>query len=147
MHARLVAHSAATKLDLAALIAWKHVRNAEWMRDVLRLPDARVREITSAAFAPALTDGERIDALSALKGFRAGGAFTSVLLTAWDPSEFGVFDDRVLTRHLQVVASTCVCDWSNLPVYWEHLRRIAGEMPGGQQVWTPRMVEMAIFNL
>ncbi len=100
------------------------------MHDVLSLPDSRVREATAATLAPGLSDRERVEALAPLQGFGSGGAFTSVLLTAWDPSEFGVFDDRVTISREQVVVPGCACNWDELPVYWDHLRRIAAEMPG-----------------
>src|SRR5436305_4783292 len=60
VHARLVAHGAATKLDLAALVSWKHVQNAEWMTRLWNVPNTDVRAITAAAFAPGLSDAERV---------------------------------------------------------------------------------------
>ena len=49
-----------------------------------------------------------------------------------------------------VINSTCKCDWSSLPIYWSHLRRVAAELANDrfdQSQWTPRLVEMAIMNL
>jgi hypothetical protein len=63
VHSRLMDHGAATKLDLAALIAWKHVRNAPWMRKLLALPDVTVEAITRGAFRIELKDADRIAAL------------------------------------------------------------------------------------
>jgi hypothetical protein len=51
VHARLNSAGYATKLDLAALIAWKHVRNAPWMQDVLKSPPLAVQQRTQAASA------------------------------------------------------------------------------------------------
>ncbi|GMU79090.1 MAG: hypothetical protein AMXMBFR46_18830 [Acidimicrobiia bacterium] len=148
VHDRLVQRGVATKLDLAALIAWKHVRNAHWMKDLLKRPEIEVEVATRAAFSPGLTDNQRIAALDPLPGFGGRGAFTSVLLTAWDPTNFGVFDRLAYANRPIVVSETCVCDWALLPVYWAHLRTIASEMSSGAGgTWTPRMVDMALMNL
>lgn len=148
VHDRLVRRGAATKLDLAALIAWKHVRNAPWMKALLKTPEGVVEAATCAAFSPGITDEDRVTALDPLAGFGGGGAFTSVLLAAWDPTAFGVFDRLANANRSIVVSETCICDWSALPVYWAHLRTIAQELgtdAGG--TWTPRTVEMALMNL
>jgi hypothetical protein len=94
VHARLNTAGYATKLDLAALIAWKHVHNASRMQDVLKLPPLAVQQRTQAAFAPNKTDRERIDALQSIPGFGSGDAFASVLFAAWRPTEFGIYDRR-----------------------------------------------------
>jgi hypothetical protein len=52
VHIRLSAAAYATKLDLAALITWKHVQNATWMQDLLKFPPLAVQQRTQAAFAP-----------------------------------------------------------------------------------------------
>src|SRR5437667_2825569 len=98
VHSRLVAHGAATKLDLAALIGWKHVRNAPWMHTLLSMPDVLVRSVTAESFQQGLTDDQRVGILGRLPGFGSGGAFTSVLLAAWDPSAYGVFDKNVFNQ-------------------------------------------------
>lgn len=150
VHTRLRANGSASKLDLAALIGWKHVRNAPWMRDLLSLPDQRVRSITKQAFRLGLADSERIEAVRDLPGYGGGGAFTSVLFTAWDPTRYGVFDGIVQSRQAFVANGKCGCDWKALCVYWEHLRRLAQELME-QDVqdtpWTPRDVEMGILNV
>jgi hypothetical protein len=147
VHERLASANEATKLDLAALIGWKHVRNAPWMRKLLAMPDRRVRCLTAGAFAPGLSDADRILAVRGLPGFGSGGAFTSVLLTAWDPTEFGVYDGLVASKRRLAVGPSCACDWQHLPKYWDHLRRMAQEMSATGAPWTPRMVDMAIMNL
>src|SRR2546430_4649096 len=63
VHNQMAAQRHATKLDLAVLIAWKHVRNARWMRNLLTMEDATVREITASAMALELDDQGHIDAL------------------------------------------------------------------------------------
>lgn len=147
VHDRLIEQGYATKTDLAALIGWKHVRNARWMRGLLEMPETAVREATTAAFAPGLLDDARVALLRPLPGFGGGGAFTSVLLTAWDPTAFGVYDRFVNQKRPHVVAADCACEWTNLPTYWSHLRRLAVELNGTGGSWTPRMVEMAIMNV
>jgi hypothetical protein len=67
VHGRLVQHGYATKMDLAALIAWKHVHNAQWMEHILRLPEEAVQTATASAFAPGIGDQERIAELQNLK--------------------------------------------------------------------------------
>jgi hypothetical protein len=145
VHTRLVANGFATKLDLAALIAWKHVRNAKSMRVALKLPTDTVEEGTADAFMPGLSDKERILALRNIPGFRHGGAFTSVLLTAWCPTEFGVFDDRASNVGWpRAITPACTCVRSDLPTYFAHLREIASELGSD---WTPRNVDMALYGL
>lgn len=147
VHLRLAAQGAAAKIDLAALIAWKHVRNAPWMKKLLELPEAEVWNGTAQAFAAELSDENRIAALDFLPGFGGRGAFASVLLTAWDPSRFGVLDKFVVQHRPDAIDQACTCNWWDLPTYWEHLRRIADECQEAGKPWTARRVEMALFNL
>jgi hypothetical protein len=145
IHERLATNGHATKLDLAALITWKHIQNATWMKDMLALPKGTVESKTREAFAAGMSDSDRIAALHGLPGFGSGHAFTSALLAVWHPSEFGVFDTRASSRGWQkVVTPACVCSRTDLPVYFDHLRQIAREMGAD---WTPRKVDMALFNL
>ena len=143
--ARVNATGYATKLDLAALIAWKHVQNAPWMQDVLKLPPLAVQQRTQAAFAPNKTDRERMDAMESIPGFGSGDAFTSVLFAAWRPTEFGVYDRRAIGRSWDdVVSPACKCLRTDLVVYFGHLRQMAHELGSG---WTPRDVDMALYML
>lgn len=149
VHSRLLSAGHATKLDLGVLIAWKHVRNARWMKTLLKLPPGDVETITAAAFTAGVSDADRIEALDGLPGFGSGGAFTSVLLAAWKPTEFGVFDQNAgLDNWPKAVTAACKCNQQQLPVYFDHLRQIAGEMTvATRQAWTPRKVDMALLNL
>jgi hypothetical protein len=145
VHVRLTTAGYATKLDLAALIAWKHVRNAPWMRVMLKLPTGTVEQGTADAFTCGRSDKERICALRDIPGFRRGRAFTSVLLTAWCPTEFGVYDDRASDAGwTQAITPACTCTRSDLPTYFAHLRQIASELGTD---WTPRNVDMALYGL
>jgi hypothetical protein len=120
------------------------------MKGLLALPDAEVEAITRRSFEVGLADADRIAALGPLPGFGGAGAFTSVLLTAWDPNQFGVFDRLVFAKRGAAVVESCTCDWSHLPTYWAHLRVIARELHGDRQTgvtWTPRAVDMAVMNL
>lgn len=145
VHARLNAAGFATKLDLAALVTWKHVQNASWMEAMLKLPPLAVQQRTQAAFAANKMDRDRIDALASIPGFGSGEAFTSVLLAAWRPSEFGVYDRLASGAGWnRVVNSACECPRADLPVYFRHLRQMAEELGSG---WTPRDVDMALYVL
>jgi hypothetical protein len=146
VHARLLNSAGyATKLDLAALIAWKHVHNAPWMQELLKSPPLAVQQRTQVAFAPNKTDRERIDALEGIPGFGAGNSFTSVLLAAWRPAEFGVYHTNASSRGWdRVVRPSCQCDRAELTVYFDHLRQMAGELGHG---WTPREVDAALYML
>jgi hypothetical protein len=146
VHARLNTAGYATKLDLAALITWKHIQTAPWMQKLLKQPPMAVQQRTQAAFAPGISDQQRIDALESIPGLGGvGRAFTSVLLAAWRPTEYGVYDDRASgTGWVQVVDPQCACNRHELPVYFDHLRQMAGELRGG---WTPRNVDMALYSL
>lgn len=150
VHERLHSNGHASKLDLAALIGWKHVNNAKWMQTMLLLPPDTVEAATAAAFEPGLTDGERIAALASIPGYGRGGAFTSVLLTAWDPAQFGVYDRRAAsTGWSRAVTDACSCPRHHLPIWFEHLRQLAEELSAleGMVAWTARSVDMALFNL
>lgn len=147
VHRRLVGANAASKLDLAALIAWKHVRNARWMRDLLCIDEASVQRATGSAFAPRLSDRDRLRALRSLPGFGSGGAFASTLFAAWKPGRYGVYDRFAYAGLRNVVRPACTCDVSDLPVYWDHLRRISAQLSRPGDRWTPRKVDMALLNL
>lgn len=145
VHARLNSVGYATKLDLAALIAWKHVQNSPWMQELLKCAPLGVQQRTQAAFASNKTDRERIDALDGVPGFGSGVAFTSVLFAAWRPSEYGVYDSRASGDGWdRIVNSACQCDRADLIVYFDHLRQMATELGHG---WTPRDVDMALYML
>ena len=145
VHVRITTLGFATKLDLAALIAWKHVQNAEWMRALLKLAPLIVQSRTELAFSPGLSDEERISALASLSGFGSGGAFTSVLLTAWKPSEYGVYDEGGATKGWpKVVSPLCSCNRSSLIAYFDHVRQLARELG---PTWSPRDVDIALFEL
>jgi hypothetical protein len=147
IHRRLRDSGYATKLDLDGLIAWKHVRTARWMRDLNCITEARVKEITSDAFARA-TNAQRREALSPLPGFGAGTAFTSVLLAAWDPETYGVYDKFSLAARVSVVTAACSCSWYLLDTYEEHLRLMAYELADQTQTsWFPRHVDMALYEM
>lgn len=146
VRSRLVTHAAATKLDLAALVFWKHINNAPWMTQLLKIPDTAVRAATAGAFAPGLSDEERVVALGPLPGFGGGRAIASTLLAAWDPERYGVYDRLALAAKAKWIDARCVCDWENLPTYWSHLRRMAAELSSNGASWSPRMVDMALFN-
>ena len=108
----------ATPYDLAALIGWKHVQNSPWMFRLYDLPPGVVELATEAAFADGLTDAERIQALDPLPGFGAGKAFASVLLAAWDPATYGVFDKFVNETRPSLTRAACTCPWDRLPIYF-----------------------------
>jgi hypothetical protein len=158
VHTRLQVQGHATKLDLAALITWKHVQVAKWMATMLALPAGVVTAKTGAAFAPGLTDAARLNALRGIQGFgsRTGAAFPSVLLAAWKPEEFGVFDKNASGYNPKrsgrgwprVITASCACPRGLLPIWFDHLRQIAGEMSAATRgAWTPRMVDKALLNV
>ncbi len=64
------------------------------MAQLLGTSDRSVRERTAAALAPGLNDAQRLSKLEGLPGYSGGGPVTSVLFTAWDPFEYGVYDRR-----------------------------------------------------
>ena len=131
-----------------ALIGWKHVQNSPWMFRLYDLPPGVVELATEAAFADGLTDAERIQALDPLPGFGAGKAFASVLLAAWDPATYGVFDKFVNETRPSLTRAACTCPWDRLPIYFEHLRQLASELTAvSGSPWTPRQVDMAMFIL
>lgn len=115
------------------------------MQDLLKSPPLAVQQRTQAAFAPGKTDRERIDALESIPGFGSGNAFTSVLLAAWRPTNFDVYDINTSSRGWGgVVSSSCRCDRTDLIIYFDHLRQLASELGYG---WTPRDVDMALYAM
>lgn len=147
VHARITEQGAATKTDLAALIFWKHINNSPWMTSLNAKSDAEVRAATAEAFKPGLTDRERLDALAGLPGCGVGQAVSSVILAAFDPTEYGVYDQLALGVLPTVVDPACQCDRTETVVYFEHLRLIASELNSSGGSWTPRMVDLALFKL
>lgn len=140
----------ATKFDLTALIGWKRVQNSPWMSQLYIMKAEDIEKATAAAFSGDIEDQLRIDQLKNLPGYRRGGAFTSVLFTAWDPRRYGVYDRYVNDVKKSDVAEKCDCNWNDLPIFWNHLRRISTELnsaPSNMTVWTPRKVDMAMFQL
>jgi hypothetical protein len=125
-------------------VFWKRVRQAKWMEKLLLTPDRLVRERTAAAFAPRLSDAQRLAELGPLPGFGGGGAIASLLLCAWDPIEYGVYDRLVVSAKQRLIVPACTCNWSALPTYFEHLRKIRDELSTGGAHWTARMVDMAM---
>lgn len=148
VHVRLAGNGHATKLDLDALIAWKHVRNAPWMQQLNCIPNNQVITVTGSAFAQP-TDALRVAELKTLPGFGAGGAFTSALFAAWDSAVYGTYDKFVVGARPQVVNPACVCTWAwDLPTYFDHLRRLATELTAAAgTLWTARNVDMAMYEL
>jgi hypothetical protein len=115
------------------------------MRDMLKLPPLAIQQRTQVAFAAGKTDRERIEALDSIPGFGSGNAFTSVLLAAWHPSEFGVYDREASGAGWdRVVSPACECPRTDLVVYFDHLRQMARELGSG---WTPRDVDIALYVL
>lgn len=146
VHTRLHEHGFATKLDLGALITWKHTRTAVWMRTLNLLDESTVRSITGNAFGASTTE-QAVAALRPLPGFGAGLAYTSVLLAAWDPERFGVYDKFAVAARARVVAAQCSCTWDDLITYEDHLRQIAGDLSTHATPWTPREVDMALYGM
>jgi hypothetical protein len=141
VHSRLNSAGYATKLDLAALATWKHVHNARWLRTMLKLPSLEIQQKTQSAFASNKSDRERIDALKGIPGFGSGGAFTSVLLSAWQPAKFGVYDSRASRIGWdKVVSATCRCSRKDLVVYFFHLRQMAWELASDWSMHPERLL-------
>ena len=85
-----------TKADLMAVVEWKFLGNPVWknrrLRDVEYIDDNMIREKSNQAFTKAKTDIERVYCLRC-KG--VGTAIVSVILTFYNPKEYGVFDRHV----------------------------------------------------
>jgi hypothetical protein len=83
----------ATKKDLIELLSWKfETMKGRKQLELARLeknPDSIIREFTGKAFE-AKEDLERIKYLKRLNG--VGSAVCSVILTFYDPKEYGIFD-------------------------------------------------------
>jgi hypothetical protein len=90
---RITGAQEAGKLDLAALITWKRAGQGKWIKRLLATPEIRVREVTRKGFA-AEGDGAVLRALRDLPGFASEGPIATVLMTAYNPREWGVLDSR-----------------------------------------------------
>ena len=85
-----------TKADLIAVVEWKFLGNPLWkqrrLNDVQYIDDKKIREKSHEVFTQAQTDLERVNGLR-FKG--VGTAIASVILTFYNPKEYGVFDRHV----------------------------------------------------
>jgi len=126
------------------------------MTDLMLTPNVTVKGATAAAFAPGLTDALRLDALLKVKGCGSAGPISTVLLTAFDPTSYGVLDKLAMRVLPQVLSPACTCvasDTATRPsaaktvTYFEHLRAIAAALSTTSTSWTPRMVDMALFKM
>ncbi len=96
-----------------------------------RQPDDEVRD-TTGTFHPGLTGAEQIQALTGLYGFQSGGAFTPVLLAAWDPDDYGVYDRIVDANYPLAVIPDCGCDRAPSSYCRAHRRVIVDQLTTGR---------------
>jgi hypothetical protein len=94
------------KADIGALLFWKRLRaDTPWVRHLLTIPDATVRETTARAVAivndSALPTPEAAGlargTLSSLPGLQRGDALASALLLAAAPRRMAIYDGRAQT--------------------------------------------------
>jgi endonuclease III len=87
----------ATKDDLRQVVDWKFKeiegRRTRILGFVEKNADSEVRKISSDVFGSTLGDEYKIDSLQNLRG--VGPAVASVILTFYNPKDYGVFDIHV----------------------------------------------------
>jgi thermostable 8-oxoguanine DNA glycosylase len=131
-----------TKDDLRRVVEWKFM-GLPWkndrLNDVANIDDDELRKRSHIAFTQSETDSDKINAL---KFYGVGAATISVILTFYNPKEYGVFD-RHVWRELFGKESKGEYLWTaeNYLKVLTELRRIANQY--GVDV---RTVEKAIFK-
>jgi hypothetical protein len=90
---RIDSAKSAGKLDLAALINWKQGGQGKWVKSLLATAETDVRAVTRRAFG---TEGgpSVLRVLGELDGFGSHGPMATVLMTAFNPVDWGVLDVR-----------------------------------------------------
>ncbi len=116
-------------------LPWKNDR----LNDVENIDDNELRKQSNIAFTQAETDSERINAL---KFYGIGAGTISVILTFYNPKEYGVFD-RHVWRELSGKESRREYLWTteNYVKVLPELRKMAN-----QYGFDVRTVEKAIFE-
>lgn len=143
------------KADMGALLFWRRLHaDTPWARDLMGMPDSKVRAVTERAVAavndlsfsvPDAAFAGRC-ALSPLPGFEKGDAFASALLLAAAPKRMAVYDRRAHTG-LEALGRSLSAAPGRYKRYMElveDLRSIAQRHGHG---WTARDVDVALYWL
>jgi hypothetical protein len=148
-HDRIRECGEASKLDLAALFFWKRARRARWTSELMSSKtDADVRARTRAAFKPGLSDQERLDALAdgGFPGFRAKAAISTVVLACFDPSDYGVLDERAF-EGLKTVGWPVKRGRGETLHYLERLRELRDLVRNSRSDVTGRQIDQALWMI
>ena len=116
------------------------------MTPLLRTPEAEVRAATGSAFGAIGDDARALGALSALPGFKTMAALATVVLSAFDPVELGVMDDRAFTG-LEIIGLSIERGWGETVRYLVRLREIRDCLRQHRAEVTARDVDKGLFIL
>jgi hypothetical protein len=153
--ARAASAGSMDKADIGALVLWKRITaQARWSRELMLTPDAFVRDVTRTAYQLANDAGVSIpeagqaarDALRCLPGMGGTGALASALLLALAPSRMAVWDRRVgaTLKALRLYPSGEPQFYGS---YLSTTLALASEMASGEERYTPRDVDLALFHV
>ena len=133
---------------------WKRLRaDTRWVRKLLELPDAEVREVTGPAVVAARRGdaikaaGDAREMLRGLPGFGQGTALASALLSAAAPTRLAVYDKRARTGLRKVELELT----DDAPLFYARYMmlieqcRAEGAEAGNQ--WSARDVDLALWIL
>lgn len=136
---------AAGKADIAALSAWKRSAQGRWLGELMARPESSVRETTRQAFQ-ATGDAARLRTLADLPGFRRRGPIATLLLCAFDPSEYGIMDRRALAA-LDELGLGVDRSRGMTVRYLAHVRLIRDELRARRGDVTARAVDQGLYVL
>lgn len=146
------------KSDIGALLFWKRLRaDTRWVRELMTVPDAHVRETTAQTVVAARDGGlplataarEARVTLNDLPGFGMGDALASAVIFACAPERMAVYDRRA-HRGMQKLIGVDVGNEAGR--YGRYMSRIAElvEVVNASAVgqrWIPRDVDLALFMI
>ena len=115
------------KVHISALAAWKRLNlSSRWARSLQELADRDLAEMSVTLFEERIPTQERVARFSSsgIPGFRSGTfAVASTVLSAWQPSEFGITDRRSRDA-LKSLACGCSDEIATYTRYLAHLHVI-----------------------
>lgn len=142
-----------SKTDIAALVVWKRLSaQTPWVSELMSLPDAHVREVTSRAVTAVRdTTVPRSEAARTgrgiiweLPGFRTGDALASAILTAAAPHRMAVYDSRV-QHALDTLGLTLTPTPGRYGRYMQLLADLLQHGAAHADGWTARDIDTALY--
>lgn len=152
-------HVAATgelgKADIGALVVWKRLNaSTTWAAELMKTDDAQVRKLTRAMIdattrssdsPPDRARGAR-NALLELPGCTTGDALASALISAADPQDMAVYDQRA-HQALTTLGLPLSNRHGRYGRYIEIVTDLRAAAATHGLVWSARQVDLALYTL